>query len=192
MENKSLEGTKTLQCLINSFAGESQARNRYTYFASIAKKEGYEQISAIFLETADNEKEHAKLFYKHLGSGRATVNGTYPFQLSTTVDNLKHAAAGEHEEWTDLYLNGSIIAAEEGFLDISNTFKQVLEVEKHHEARYLALAKNIEEIAVFKKPTKIQWKCRNCGRIVTSDEAPQACPTCKHPQAFFELLCDNF
>lgn len=191
MENK-LEGTRTQQCLINSFAGESQARNRYTYFASIAKKEGFEQISAIFLETADNEKEHAKLFYNHLGSGSAKVDGTYHFQLGTTVENLKHAAMGEHEEWTDLYLNGSIIAEEEGFLDISRTFKNVLEVEKHHEARYLNLAKNIEEGLVFKKPNEIQWKCRNCGRIIKSFEAPLACPTCHHPQAYFELLCDNF
>lgn len=191
MENK-LEGTRTQQCLINAFAGESQARNRYTYFASVAKEAGLEQISAIFLETADNEKEHAKLFYKHLGSGIATVNGTYPFHLGTTFENLKHAAAGEHEEWTDLYLNSSIIAAEEGFMDVSSTFKQVLEVEKHHEARYLALAKNIEEGLIFKKPTEVQWKCRNCGRTLNSFEAPVICPTCHHPQAYFELLCDNF
>lgn len=189
---KNLEGTKTQQCLINSFAGESQARNRYTYFASVAKKEGFEQIAAIFAETADNEKEHAKLFYKHLGSGSATVNGTYPFHLGTTVENLKHAAMGEHEEWTDLYLNASIIAEEEGFLDVSKTFKNVLEVEKHHESRYLNLAKNIEEGLVFKKLNEIQWKCRNCGRIVKNFEAPSSCPTCFHPQAYFELLCDNF
>lgn len=191
MENK-LEGTRTQQCLINAFTGESQARNRYTYFASIAKKEGYEQISAIFLETADNEKEHAKLFYKHLGSGRAKVDGEYPFQLGNTLENLKHAAMGEHEEWTDLYLNASIIAKEEGFMDVSNTFRQVLEVEKRHEARYLALVKNIEDGLVFKKLTEVQWKCRNCGRTYTGIEAPQVCPTCLHPQAFYELLCDNF
>jgi len=191
MGNK-LEGTKTQQCLINSFAGESQARNRYTYFASIAKKEGYEQISAIFLETADNEKEHAKLFYKHLGSGSATVNGSYPFQLSSTIENLKHAAAGEHEEWSDLYLNASKIAKEEGFLDVSNTFLNVLEAEKHHEARYLALAKDIESGLVFKKLGEVHWKCRNCGRTIKGSEAPQVCPTCHHPQAYFELLCDNF
>ena len=191
MENK-LEGTKTQQCLINAFAGESQARNRYTYFASVAKKEGYEQISAIFLETADNEKEHAKLFYKHLGSGATQVNGIYPFQLSTTLENLKHAAMGEHEEWTDLYLNASIIAKEEGFLDISNTFKQVLEVEKHHEDRYLALAKNIGAKFVFRKMSEVVWKCRNCGRPYTGIEAPLICPTCLHPQSYFEILCDNF
>lgn len=191
MENK-LEGTRTFQCLINAFTGESQARNRYTYFASVAKQEGLEQISGFFLETADNEKEHAKLFYKHLGSGVATVNGTYPFQLENTLSNLKHAARGEHEEWTDLYLNASKIAAEEGFMDVSNTFKQVLEVEKHHEARYLALAKNIEDGLVFKKIIEVKWKCRNCGRTIESTEAPIACPTCHHPQAYFELLCDNF
>lgn len=191
MENK-LEGTKTLQCLINSFAGESQARNRYTYFASIAKKEGFEQISAIFLETADNEKEHAKLFYKHLGSGRARVNGEYPYILGTTFENLKHAAAGEHEEWTELYLNGAKTAEEEGFPEIANTFYQVLEVEKHHEARYLALAKNIESNLVFKKTGEVIWKCRNCGRTIKTIEAPSVCPTCLHPQAYFELLCDNF
>lgn len=192
MENKELKGTKTEQCLINAFAGESQARNRYTYFASIAKKEGYEQISAIFLETADNEKEHAKLFYKHLGSGSAFVNGEYPFHLGTTFENLKHAAYGEHEEWTNLYLNSAAIAESEGFFNVANTFKNVLEVEKHHEARYLGLAKNIEENQVFKRPTEFLWKCRNCGRTLKSKEAPQLCPTCKHPQAHFEILCDNY
>lgn len=191
MEQK-LEGTRTQQCLINAFAGESQARNRYTYFASIARKAGFEQISAIFLETADNEKEHAKLFYKHLGSGSAKVEAEYPFHFGTTIENLKHAAAGEHEEWTNLYLNSSKIAAEEGFSDISNTFRQVLEVEKHHEARYLALAKNIDSDLVFKKLSEVQWKCRNCGRTYFGIDAPLICPTCFHPQSYFELLCDNF
>lgn len=191
MENK-LEGTKIQQCLINAFAGESQARNRYTYFASIAKKEGYEQISAIFLETADNEKEHAKLFYKHLGSGKAKVEAEYPFHLGTTIEHLRHAAAGEHEEWTELYANSAKIADEEGFPEVANTFRQVLEVEKHHEARYLALANDIEAGLVFKKLSTVQWKCRNCGRVITNHEAPQVCPTCHHPQAYFELLCDNF
>lgn len=191
MVNK-LEGTKTQQCLINAFAGESQARNRYTYFASVAKKEGFEQISAIFLETADNEKEHAKLFYKHLGSGVAKVNGTYPFHLGTTVENLKHAAMGEHEEWTELYLNGAKTAEAENFWDIATTFRQVLEVEKHHEARFLALAKDIESDLVFKKLNEVLWKCRNCGYTPKGVEAPSICPTCFHPQAYFELLCDNF
>lgn len=192
MNEKILEGTRTQQCLINSFAGESQARNRYTYFASVAKKEGFEQIAGIFLETADNEKEHAKLFYKHLGSGRARVNGEYSFHLGTTLEHLKHAAMGEHEEWTDLYLNGAITAEEEGFMDVARTFRQVLEVEKHHEARYLALAKNMEENTVFQKSTEVFWKCRNCGFTPISKSAPLVCPTCFHPQAYFELLCDNF
>lgn len=192
MTDNKLDGTKTQQCLINAFAGESQARNRYTYFASIAKKEGYEQISAIFLETAENEKEHAKLFYKHLGSGSAFVSTEYPFQLKTTLENLKHAAKGEHEEWTDLYLNASKIAKEEGFHEVANTFMQVLEAEKHHEARYLALASNIEAGSVFKKLCTVGWKCINCGRIVNDTEAPVKCPTCLHPQAYFEMLSDNF
>lgn len=190
--SNNLKGTKTEQCLINAFAGESQARNRYTYFASVAKKEGYEQISAIFLETADNEKEHAKLFYKHLGSGTARVDAEYPFHLGLTFEHLHHAAAGEHEEWTNLYLNSAITAEEEGFFDVANTFRQVLEAEKHHEARYLALAKNIELNNVFKKASEIQWKCRNCGRVVTNIEAPVICPTCQHPRAYFEVLCDNY
>ncbi|MFA7659539.1 MAG: ferritin family protein [Candidatus Gastranaerophilaceae bacterium] len=189
---KKLDCTKTQHCLINAFAGESQARNRYTYFASVAKKEGLEQISAIFLETADNEKEHAKMFYKHLGSGSAVVTAQYPFHLGATLGNLKHAAMGEHEEWTDLYLNSALIAEGEGFSEVANTFRNVLEVEKHHEARYLALAKNIELNLVFKKLSEVQWKCRNCGRIIKSIEAPSICPTCSHPQAYFELLCDNF
>lgn len=191
MENK-LEGSQTQQLLINAFAGESQARNRYTYFASVAKSEGYEQISAIFIETAENEKEHAKLFYKHLGKGVANVNAAYPFFLGSTLEHLKHAANGEHEEWADLYLNAAIVSKDEGFTDISNTFRQVLEVEKHHEKRYLTLAKNIEENLVFAKKDAVLWKCRNCGRIYQGIEAPVVCPTCFHPKAYFELLCDNF
>lgn len=187
-----LDGTKTQTCLINAFAGESQARNRYTYFASIAKKEGYEQIAGFFLETADNEKEHAKLFYKHLESGVATVDATYPFHLGTTAENLKHAAMGEHEEWSLLYPNSANIAEDEGFLDVANTFRQVLEAEKHHEARYLGLLKNIIEETVFTKTNEVSWKCRNCGRAVLSNQAPMVCPTCHHPRAYFELLCDNF
>lgn len=192
MAEKHLDGTRTQQCLINAFAGESQARNRYTYFASIAKKAGFEQISAIFLMTADNEKEHAKLFYKHLGKGIAQVNATYPFQLGTTVENLKHAASGEHEEWTDLYPNSAKIAEEEGFPEIAETFRNVSIVEKHHEERYLALAKNIELSTVFRKAAEAYWMCRNCGYVNKGTTAPLVCPTCYHPQAYFELLCDNF
>lgn len=192
MYKSKLIGTKTHQNLVNSFAGESQARNRYTYFASIAKKAGFEQISAIFLETADNEKEHAKLFYKYLDNGFFQVNGTYPFELGNTHENLLNAAAGEHEEWTDLYANAAIIAQEEGFKEIAQTYRYVCSVEKHHEERYLTLAKNVEMNLVFKKATEVTWKCRNCGYVVKSTEAPTMCPTCLHPQAFFELLCDNF
>jgi rubrerythrin len=192
MDEKKLEGTRTQQCLINAFAGESQARNRYTYFASIAKKAGLEQISAFFLETADNEKEHAKLFYKHLGFGTSQVNGVYPFQMGTTLENLRHAAAGEHEEWTDLYPNSSKIAEEEGFPGVAETFRNVSLVEQHHEARYLALAKNIETNYVFRKATEVSWKCRNCGYVPKGMIAPIVCPVCLHPQAHFEVLCDNF
>lgn len=191
METK-LYGTKTHQCLVNAFAGESQARNRYTFFSEVARNEGFEQIAALFLETANNEREHAMLFYKHIGTCRAQVNGTYPFLLSNTWENLEHAAAGEHEEWTDLYLNGAITAEEEGFQDVAITFRNVLEVEKHHESRFLALAKNIEKGTVFKKSEEVYWKCLNCGRTVKGFEAPQICPTCFYKQAFFELLCDNF
>lgn len=190
--DKKLNGTKTQECLINAFAGESQARNRYTYFASIARKEDYEQISAIFLETADNEKEHAKMFYKHLGTGSAKVTAAYSFHLGSTLENLKHAANGEHEEWSYLYLQSAETAKEEGFLDVANTFRQVAEAEKHHEARYLALIENIQTKAVFKKAKEVHWKCRNCGRTYLGIEAPLICPTCFHPQSFFELLCDNF
>lgn len=189
---RNLEGTRTKQSLINAFAGESQARNRYTYFASVAKKEGYEQISDIFLKTADNEREHAKIFYKYLGSGCAKVDGEYPYFLGSTVDNLKHAAAGEHEEWSNLYINSALIAEEEGFYDIAKSFRNVLSVEKHHEARFLALAKDIENAMVFKKMSEVNWMCRNCGYVAKGTEAPIICPTCFHPQAFFELLCDNF
>ena len=192
MGDKKLDGTRTQQCLINAFAGESQARNRYTYFASVAKKAGYEQICALFLETADNEKEHAKLFYKYLGSGVFNVHTDYPVHLGTSLENLKHAAAGEHDEWSNLYLNASKIAQEEGFYDVAETFKHVCIVEKHHEARFLELAKNIEENTVFKKLSEVNWKCRNCGFIIKGADAPLICPTCFHPQAYFELLCDNF
>ena len=192
MTDKKLDGTKTLQCLINAFAGESQARNRYTFFASIAKKEGYEQISALFTQTADNEKEHAKLFYKHIGERMGEVEAVYPFQLSDTISNLKHAAFGEHVEWTDLYLNSAKTADEEGFPDIANLFRNILEVEKHHEARFLALAKNIEEGKVFKKGVSIKWECRNCGRLIESESAPESCPTCFHPKSYFEVLCENY
>ena len=175
------EGTRTLENLKTAFAGESQARNKYTYFASVAKKEGYEQIAAIFLETADNEKEHAKLWFKELG------------ELGNTAENLKHAAEGENYEWTEMYKEFAAVAEEEGFKDLAIRFRLVAEVEKKHEERYNALLKNVELCEVFKKDTGIQiWKCRNCGYIYVGTEAPKLCPCCLHPQSFFELEAKNY
>ena len=179
---KSLKGTKTEQNLLKAFAGESQARTRYTFFASVAKKEGYEQIADIFLETADNEKEHAKLWFK------ALHDGTVP----KTVENLKDAASGENYEHTTMYADFAKEAREEGFTEIADLFEAVGEIEKHHEARYLALLKNIEEGIVFKKDQVVMWKCRNCGYIHVAAEAPKVCPVCKHAQSFFELRATNW
>jgi len=181
---------------MNSFAGESQARNRYTFFASIAKKAGYEQIAAIFLDTADNEKEHAKLFYKHLvrylGEAMLTVNATYPVVLGDTAANLKSSIAGENEEWTKLYPEGAKVADEEGFPEIAETFRQVALAEQEHEKRYKALKHNLDTGTVFKKGKTVKWRCRNCGRVVESAAAPDKCPTCDHPQAYFELMAENY
>ncbi len=197
--SKSLKGTKTLENLVKSFAGESQARNRYTFYAGIARKEGYRQIEAIFLETADNERAHAKTFYKHiinnLGGEEATmvnINADYPVQLGTTVENLKAAAAGENEEWSDLYPEFARIAEEEGFPEIASSFKRIAEVEDKHEKRFLKLIENIEKDEVFKKNEKVLWKCRNCGFIIESYIAPEKCPACDHPQEHFELLAENY
>lgn len=177
---KDLKGTKTEKNLMEAFAGESQARNKYTYFASAAKKEGYEQVAALFLETADNEKEHAKIWFKLLkGTG-------------STVDNLKAAAAGENEEWTGMYPKMAREAREEGFEEIALLFEKVAQIEKEHEERYKQLLKNIEEGKVFKKDNKVQWKCRNCGHIHEGTEAPDICPVCAHPKAFFEVLAANY
>lgn len=188
-----LKGSKTEKNLLAAFAGESQARNRYTYFASKAKKEGYEQISAIFQETADNEKEHAKRFFKFLEGGMVEITGTFPAGvIGTTEENLKAAAAGENEEHTKLYPEAAKVAEEEGFNDVAAVFRYIASVEKHHEERYLALLKNINEGKVFKKEQEIEWKCRNCGYIHKGKEALNTCPSCDHPQAYFEVLCDNF
>lgn len=189
---KELKGTKTEQNLINSFAGESQARNRYTYFASIAKKEGYEQIAAIFLETADNEKEHAKLFYKHLGNLVGHVDSNYPFFLGTTEENLQSALDGEREEAEIIYKEAAKIAKEEGFEDIAHTFEEVMEVEEHHMKRYQQLLKNIQNDTVFKKEKTVEWKCRNCGYIHEDTSAPKLCPCCKHPRCYFQIHCEKF
>ena len=195
-----LAGTRTLANLMKAFAGESQARNRYTYFASIARKEGYNQIEAIFLETAENEKEHAKLFYKVLASGLGGANeavpveitAIYPVAYGSTLQNLVAAAAGENEEWTALYQNFAEIAEQEGFKDAAATFRQVAKVEVHHEARYLKLAENIRNDQVFCKPSATAWICSNCGLVHEGAAAPEICPTCKHPKAYFALLSDNF
>ncbi|MBU0650514.1 rubrerythrin family protein [bacterium] len=189
----SIKGTKTEQNLLASFAGESQARNRYTYFASAAKKEGYEQISGIFLETAENEKEHAKKFFKFLEGGMVEIKASYPAGIiGKTKDNLKAAAEGEHEEWEVLYKEAGNIAKKEGFDEIAETFFKIAEVEKHHEARYRKLLKNLEDGKVFKKDKSVRWKCRNCGYIHEGDSAPDSCPACKHPQAYFEVFCETY
>jgi len=192
-EKMTVKGTKTEQNLLASFAGESQARNRYTYFASVAKKEGYEQIAAIFQETADNEKEHAKRFFKYLEGGSATITAEYPAGIiSTTADNLKAAADGEQEEWTMLYVDAAKTAREEGFEEIAVQFEEIALVEKEHEARYRALLDNLKNGEVFKKKASTKWHCRNCGRVIESEEAPKVCPTCKHPQAHFEVIAENY
>jgi rubrerythrin len=188
-----LKGSKTEHNLLAAFAGESQARNRYSFAASIARKEGYEQIGSIFGETADNEKEHAKVFFKLLQGGEATITAGYPAGLSgDTLAQLKAAAAGEKHEWTTLYTGFADDAAQEGFKDVAETFRQVAAVEEWHERRYNKLIEAIQSKTVFKKSQKALWKCRNCGRVVEAAEAPAKCPTCQHPQAFFELLAENY
>lgn len=189
---KSLKGTRTEHNLMAAFAGESQARNRYTYYASVAKKEGFEQISAIFIETADNEKEHAKRFFKFLEGTPVEITATYPSAFGDTAHNLKAAASGENEEWTELYPHFADVAAEEGFPEVAAVFRKIAEVEKQHEARYLKLLNNIETGKVFLKDIKVEWKCRNCGYIHDGETAPVVCPACAHPQSYFELRCENY
>jgi len=189
----SLKGTKTEQNLLKAFAGESQARNRYTYFASAAKKEGLEQISAIFTETAENEKEHAKRFFKFLEGGEVEITASFPAGIiGTTLDNLKAAADGEYEEWTDLYPSFAKIAAEEGFCEIADCFKMIAKAEVAHENRYRKLWKNLNEGKVFKKDGKVTWKCGNCGYLHEAACAPDKCPACLHPQAYFELFVETY
>ena len=179
MANK-YEGTKTFENLQTAFAGESQARNKYTYWASVAKKEGYEQISALFLKTAENEKEHAKMWFKELDG------------IGTTAENLLAAAEGENFEWTDMYDGFAKTAEEEGFKALAAKFRMVAEIEKHHEERYRALLHNVEAQEVFEKSEVKVWECRNCGHIVVGTKAPQMCPVCAHPQAYFELNAENY
>jgi rubrerythrin len=190
---KSVKGTKTEKNLLASFAGESQARTRYTFFASAAKKEGYVQIANIFTETAENEKEHAKRFFSFLEGGMVEIQASYPAGvIGTTVENLLAAAAGENEEHTLLYPGAAKIADEEGFPEVAALFRNVASVEKHHEERYKDLAANIKSGKVFKKDKSLKWKCGNCGYIFEGAEAPAKCPTCLHPQSYFEALCDNY
>jgi len=191
--SKSVKGTKTEQNLLKSFAGESQARNRYTYFASVAKKEGLEQIANIFTETAENEKEHAKVFFKHLEGGDVEITATYPAGIiKDTKTNLEAAAAGENMEWTTLYADFAKIAKDEGFPEIARSFEQVAKVEKFHESRYRKLINNLVNSEVFQKRASIKWHCTNCGYVFEGTEAPKECPACKHPQAFFEVLAENY
>jgi len=188
-----LKGTKTERNLLASFAGESQARNRYTYFAGVAKKAGYEQIAAIFLETADNEKEHAKRFFKLLEGGEVEITESYPAGvIGDTAQNLEAAASGENLEWTRLYKEAEEVARKEGFEEIAGQFKEIAEVEEEHEKRYRKLLKNVKEAVVFKKEKSVKWKCRNCGYVHEGKEAPDECPACAHPQAYYELLCENY
>lgn len=190
---KSIKGTKTEKNLLAAFAGESQARNRYDYFASVARKEGYVQIAMIFEETALNEKEHAKRFFKFLEGGEVEINAAYPAgKIGTTAENLLAAANGENYEWTTMYQNFADEAEKEGFPEIAQVFRNIAIVEKQHEKRYRALLKNIETKSVFKKDKKIWWKCNNCGFIYEGEEAPINCPACAHPQAYFEPLCENW
>lgn len=196
---KSLKGTQTAENLLKAFAGESQARNRYTFYASVADKEGYKQMRNIFLETAENEKEHAKRFYKLLLEGlkdelptAIDIHAMYPVAQGTTLENLKAAADGENEEWSELYPEFAKIAEEEGFTEVAAAFKFIASVEKHHEARYRKLADNIEKDEVFNKNEKIQWKCSNCGYVHEGDSAPEKCPACVHPKGYFEANVERY
>ncbi len=191
--DKNLKGTQTEQNLLKAFAGESQARNRYEFAAKVAKKEGYEQIAAIFQLTADQEKQHAKRFFNFLQGGDLEITATYPAGITgTTAENLKAAAMGENEEWTELYPKFAEIAKEEGFAEIAAAFKLIAKVEAEHEKRYLALLKNVEDNKVFEKSEKTKWVCRNCGYVHEGTKALENCPACLHPKAHFELFSENY
>jgi rubrerythrin len=191
--SKSIKSTQTEKNLLASFAGESQARNRYTYFASAARKEGFEQIANIFIETADNEKEHAKIFFTYLEGGEVEITASYPAgMIKDTQANLQDAAAGENIEWSKLYSDAARTAQQEGFPEIASSFTQIARVEKFHEARYRQLLHNLINAEAFKRKTPVKWHCANCGYISEGTEAPLICPACKHPQAFYELLAENY
>lgn len=190
---KSIKGTQTEQNLLKSFAGESQARTRYTFFASVAKKEGFEQISAIFMETAEQEKEHAKKFFKYLEGGMVEITAAFPAGvIGTTAENLKAAAEGENEEWVDLYPHFADVAEQEGFPAVALTFRNVAKVEAEHEKRYRKLLENVENGTVFSDSEEIEWQCRNCGYVYRGKTAPEACPACAHPRAYFERKKNNY
>ena len=188
-----LKGSETEKNLLKAFAGESQARNRYTYFASVARKAGFEQISAIFLETAENEKEHAKVFFQYLEGGDTEIQATYPAgKIGKTEENLLAAADGEKMEWGKIYPEFEKEARKEGFKEVADSFKQIAEVEEKHEERYRKLLENLKTGKTFKREGKVKWKCRNCGYVHEGKEAPEKCPACKHPRAFYELFCENY
>jgi rubrerythrin len=190
---KSIKGSETEKNLLKAFAGESQARNRYTYFASVARKEGYEQIAGILEETADNEKEHAKVFFKHLEGGEREIIATYPAgKIGTTEENLLAAAEGEKMEWDILYPEFENIARKEGYNHIADSFKEITEVEEKHEKRYRKLLQNVKNKKVFKKDRIVKWKCRNCGYVHEGNVAPDICPACKHPQSYYEIMVENY
>ena len=189
----SLKGTQTEKNLLKAFAGESQARNRYTFFAKQAAKEGYEQIAALFLETAENEGQHAKVYFKHLEGGLVEITATYPAgKIGTTAENLLAAAEGENEEWTDLYPAFGDVAESEGFKDVANSFRQITKVEEKHEARYRKLLDNVEKDLVFARPEPVRWICRKCGFVHEGPKALKMCPACNHPQAYQEIYAENF
>lgn len=188
-----LKGSLTEKNLLAAFAGESQARSRYTFFAGVAKKEGYEQISAFFMETAENEKEHAKLFFKALPGGEAEITASYPSgKIGTTAENLKAAADGEKMEWGTLYPGAADTADKEGFPQIAEIFRQIAKVEAEHEKRYRKLLEDVEKSTVFSRESEVKWKCRNCGYVHSNKNAPQICPVCSHPISYFELWCENY
>ena len=190
---KSIKGTKTEKNLLASFAGESQARNRYTYFSGVAKKDGFEQISAILLETAENEKEHAKVFFQFLEGGEVEITAAYPAGvIGNTAANLEAAADGEKLEWTTLYADFERMARKEGFPEIADSLREIAEVEQVHEARYRKLLANVAKGEVFRKKSSVKWHCRNCGYVHEGAEAPEMCPACSHPRAYYEVLAENY
>jgi len=187
------KGSRTEKNVLAAFAGESQARTRYTFFASAARKEGYEQIAGIFEETSDNEKEHAKLFFTHLKGGTAEITASYPAGIiGSTAENLRAAAEGEKLEWGTLYPGFAETAEQEGFMDVAKTFRSVAKVEAYHERRYRKLLANVEASKVFKRDAPTKWKCRNCGFVFEGSEAPEKCPVCSHPRSYFEIWCENY